>query len=627
MPGEDALPECSPFTEVELLRAIGKMRGKAASGEDGIAPRFLKNLGPVGRGCLLECLNASWDSGYCPQSWRSALVVPLPKVGKPASELSSYRPVSLTSCMGKTLERMIAGRLQHLAEERGWWAEEQTGFRKRRCTEDQVLRLSQDISDGFQRAPSQRTVLALLDYSRAFDRVWREELLEKLMQVGLPRRFVAWIAGFLRNRLGRVVCGAEQGKRRLFRQGLPQGSVLSPLLFLFYVNDLVREVPESVRVSLYADDVAVWAQDRIKERALAKVTEAVERIALWSQQRKLQLSEGKCTLSFFSQHPGEASWSPVAEVGGLRLRFEPKPVFLGVGFDRVLSFRPHAEKVAARAGARSRARAALAGQSWGWRRQSLVPVFQAFVRSVLDYCGAGWQPWLAPSSLNILTRAQNRALRIVTGQCRTTPVEALALEAGVPHYPTVARRLCVAAFEKALRLPAGHPRRIAAEGTTVPHRMKRNSSWRREAVRIAGELVLGEPGRAEFGPVTTAPWSWGGWARCEIATDLMGAEGRSASAEDMRARAAESVARWQGEVVIYTDGSLLPDVYVGGSAALQVSGPSGGETVTDGLSVCLIGASSSFEVEVRALGLAVELVEAPFRFWESGDLFRQSVST
>ena len=68
--------------------------------------------------------------------------------------------------------------------------------------------------------------------------------------------------------------------------------------------------------------------------------------------------------------------------------------------------------------------------------------FLAFVRSVLDNCGAGWQPWLAPSSMDVLVRALNRALRIVTDQCRTTPVEALALEAGVPQYPTVARRLC-----------------------------------------------------------------------------------------------------------------------------------------------------------------------------------------
>ena len=84
----------------------------------------------------------------------------------------------------------MAGRMQYLAEERGWRGQEQAGFRRRRCTEDQVLRLSQDISDGFQRSPSQRTVLALLDYSKAYDRVWREELLDVLMDCLLPVRCV-----------------------------------------------------------------------------------------------------------------------------------------------------------------------------------------------------------------------------------------------------------------------------------------------------------------------------------------------------------------------------------------------------------------------------------------------------
>ena len=605
--GQDDLPECSPFSEEELLRALGQMKGRAAGGEDGVAPRFLKNLGPVGRSCLLECLNASWETGYCPQSWRSALIVPLPKAGKPASRLDSYRPVSLTSCVGKTLERMIAGRLQHLAEERGWWAQEQAGFRRRRCTEDQVLRLAQDVSDGFQQSPSQRTVLALLDYSKAYDRVWREVLLEELMDAGLPRRYVGWFAAFLRNRQGRVVCDGVQGRRRIFRQGLPQGSVLAPLLFLFFVNGVVKEV-SGVRVSLYADDVAVWSQDRDKEQARRRVVEAVGRIARWSAERKLQLSEGKCSLSFFSQHTGEAGWRPEADVEGVHLRFEPRPVFLGVGFDRVLSFRPHAETVAARASSRSRALAALAGQRWGWSRESLARVFVAFVRSVLDYCGAGWQPWLAPSSLDVLTRAQNRALRLVTGQCRTTPVEALALEAGVPQYPTVARRLCVTSFEKALRLSAGHPRRVAAEGA-VPHRLKRSSSWRREAVREAERWELGEHGRREFGPVPVAPWELRGWSRCVVATDLAGVEGRGAAVEVLRAEAEEAVGRWKGEFVVFTDGSLFPDKCVGGSAAIATPGPPNRVTVTAGRAVCLVGASSSFEVEVRALQLAAGLLD------------------
>ena len=152
-------------------------------------------------------------------------------------------------------------------------------------------------------------------------------------------------------------------------------------------------MPESVRVSLYADDVAVWAQDRRKEVALAKVRNAVAAIARWSKPRCLQLSDSKCTLSLFSQDVGEAGWRPEVEVDGLQLRFEPNPVFLGVKFDRMLSFRKQAEDVATRASSRCRQLAALAGQDWGWRRTHLLKVFTALIRGTLDYCAAGW---LAP---------------------------------------------------------------------------------------------------------------------------------------------------------------------------------------------------------------------------------------
>ena len=233
--GSDDLPECAPFSEAELVRALQQMKGNAASGEDGVAPCFLQHLGKLGRRYLLRLFNDSWAAGYLPQTWRTALIVPVPKAGKSAG-IDAHRPISLTSCVGKVLERMIAARLQHLAEDRGLWVQEQAGFRRRRCCEDQVLRLSQSVSDGFQRVPSQRTLLAMLDYSKAFDTVWREALLDKLMEAGIPGRFVAWVSGFLRNRLGRVVFDGEKSKRRVFRQGLPQGSVLSPLLFLFFIK-------------------------------------------------------------------------------------------------------------------------------------------------------------------------------------------------------------------------------------------------------------------------------------------------------------------------------------------------------------------------------------------------------
>ena len=179
-------PSPNEFTLLELDRALRAMRAKGAAGEDGVTPQFLRGLGPVGRNVLLHLLNMSWTQGVCPQLWRNAQIVPLLKPGKPAGSVSSYRPVSLTSCVVKTLERMVSSRLANMAEENGWLSDHQAGFRRLRCCEDQVLRLSQDISDGFLQKKPLRTVLALLDFSKAFDTVWRDLLFIRLLRKGVP---------------------------------------------------------------------------------------------------------------------------------------------------------------------------------------------------------------------------------------------------------------------------------------------------------------------------------------------------------------------------------------------------------------------------------------------------------
>ena len=116
---DDVMPDCRcSFSKVELEKAIKCMRTKGASGDDQIAPRMISHLGERGKEILLTCLNRSWEEGYCPQGWRNATIIPLLKTGKPSERLDSFRPVSLTSCVAKTLERMVANRLRHIATPR-----------------------------------------------------------------------------------------------------------------------------------------------------------------------------------------------------------------------------------------------------------------------------------------------------------------------------------------------------------------------------------------------------------------------------------------------------------------------------------------------------------------------------
>ena len=196
--------------------------------------------------------------------------------GKPSSKVESFRPVSLTSCVVKTLERM-----SYLAENRGWLTDSQAGFRRRgRSYEDQVIRMTQSVSDGFQGKKPDRTVMVLLNFSRAYDRVWRQELLKMMMEKDIPKKFLRWIAGFLRNRQERVQYANSTVKYMRFRQGVPQGSVLAPLLFLFYINPLVDVTPADVWKALFADDVSIWVCDNTEKNKTESTFFAADRVHL-----------------------------------------------------------------------------------------------------------------------------------------------------------------------------------------------------------------------------------------------------------------------------------------------------------------------------------------------------------
>lgn len=233
---EDPESDFHEFTLTELRSAISKMKSRGAPGPDNIPPQFLKNLGPKALERLLKIFNLCLRTGDVPQPWRNATIIPLLKNGKPASALASFRPISLTSCVVKLLERMISKRLYFMAERGNWFSRLQAGFRKGRGVEDQILRITQKITDGLH--GHEKSVLVLLDFSKAYDTVWRQRLLQSLLDQDVPNQYVLFLTNFLQNRQAKVQFNGTLSRSRKMCQGLPQGSVLAPILFLFYINNL-----------------------------------------------------------------------------------------------------------------------------------------------------------------------------------------------------------------------------------------------------------------------------------------------------------------------------------------------------------------------------------------------------
>ena len=165
------------LTMSELNNALKKLKTRKSPGPDKIHNEMLTHLGFLGRKVILAFLNLTWNEGLLPNSWKTAIIKPILKKGKPAEELKSYRPISLSSSLGKLAERMINQRLYWYLEANKILSTAQAGFRKGQRTEDQLFRLSQRIIDGFHAKKS--TTAVFVDLQQAYDRVWGKRPITK----------------------------------------------------------------------------------------------------------------------------------------------------------------------------------------------------------------------------------------------------------------------------------------------------------------------------------------------------------------------------------------------------------------------------------------------------------------
>ena len=184
---------CSPFTPAEFHAAASNLSSSTATGPDKVAYPMLKHLPRSGMDLLLYIFNLSWSSHSFLSIWKTSFIIPIHKMGRPLDSPASFRPISFTSCVSKIFEHIILSRLLFFLESNSILSPRQAGFRPGRSTLDQILYLSQTISNGFNKPkPGSRTILSTIDFSKAFDPVWHPALFHKLISAGLPPCFARW---------------------------------------------------------------------------------------------------------------------------------------------------------------------------------------------------------------------------------------------------------------------------------------------------------------------------------------------------------------------------------------------------------------------------------------------------
>ena len=322
---------------------------------------------------LLHIFNFFWSSYSFPSIWKTSFIISIHNMGMPLDSPASFWPISLTSCVSKLFEHVILSRLLFFLESNSILSPHQASFCPGRSTLDEILYLSQSISNGFNKPRSgSRMILCTIDFSKAFDSVWHPALFHKLISAGLPSCFAHWTQFLLSDRCTCMVYQNHKSRFFQVRQGVPQGSILGPVLFCLFIDDLPVSPPSFVSCSLYADDLAIWSSSLLVPTAVEATQGALFRLEHWSEYWCLPLNPSKCEASFFSVDPYQANLQPNLLLGS-RLRFNPIPTFLGVTFDRTLSFSKHVSLSKAKCFSRLKALRCIFASSWDPSLRSLFP--------------------------------------------------------------------------------------------------------------------------------------------------------------------------------------------------------------------------------------------------------------
>ena len=259
---------------------------------------------------------------------------------------------------------------------------------------------------------------------------------------------------------------------------------MAPLLFLFYVNNLAETLPNDVVTALFADSVSILTTARKKEDVVTAAQSEVTKVYEWGWTWKLNLNADKSECCPFSTWSNDNKWCPSLTIGGQQIRVNEIPRLLGVFLDCSLLFNAHIKYIKQSLSSRLRAITVIAHASWDWGKPLLRTVFHALVYSKLEYARRAWQPWLSNTSITSLDRLRNQALRLITEQLVSTPLEALCLKSGVQSYYTESKSMTVWGREKYLHTTADHPKGLVLQND-IPQRISTCSSFCRKAIELS----------------------------------------------------------------------------------------------------------------------------------------------
>lgn len=332
--------ESYPITETEVLRTLNIMKNKNSAGIDELSIPVLKKIIDVIVKPLIFLMNQSLIQGCFPPIFKQALVIPLHKKGS-ENDIDNYRQISLLCSLSKLYEKVIGGRITEHLELNSLLCDSQYGFRQKRSVETASYHLVNYI---YQQIDSNNYVISLFfDLSKAFDTVCSEFLITKLENCGFPKNVINWLDSYLSNRTMAIKYNTTLSKFHSVKLGVPQGSVLGPLLFLIFVNDLPSHITGG-NITMFADDTAITVAGRGPEILIKKIDLVIEEFSAWCQRNRLILNKSKSvSVKFYLRR---CISDEICELEDIPTAVTTK--YLGTHLDSYLSWDMHIDSVCAK---------------------------------------------------------------------------------------------------------------------------------------------------------------------------------------------------------------------------------------------------------------------------------------
>ena len=389
-------------------------------GPDLISPRLLREGADILDKPLSIVFNRSIDKCYFPSPWKDGNVTPIYKKDDKSAP-SNYRPITLLSSFGKTMERCVHKRLYNYAIEHRILTLFQSGFIQGDSTTYQLLHTYHNFCEAIDNGKEIRVVFC--DINKAFDRVWHRGLLHKLRAIGCSEKVTEWFASYLSNRRQRVVINGQTSEWEFIFAGVPQGSILGPLLFLIFINDIVKNIGASIR--LFADDTSLYIVVETPNTAAMILNGDLHNISDWADFWLVNFNAAK-TLSMVISRKVNKPIHPPLFMNNTQINETQTHKHLGITFSNSCLWPDHIGTICEKAWIRLNLMRTL---KFKVSRNSLERIYASIIRPLLEYCDSVWDSSSSEMKKK-LDAIHIEAARTITGATKLCSIDKLLADLG-----------------------------------------------------------------------------------------------------------------------------------------------------------------------------------------------------